>query len=112
MGARPLPRHNGLLTTPLTLKGADMKEEMKAITERLDLLQGTCLAQQVFLVAIAQDLQRKDWMFLMDKDGPVEECLAQLRYSNASDMALSSFQQTTALLHQKLSAVAPENLPF
>jgi hypothetical protein len=40
MGARPLSLDNGLLTTPLTLKGADMETEKKdpRLAARVDML--------------------------------------------------------------------------
>ena len=48
-----------------------MKEEIDAITQRLDHMQGVLLAQQVFLTVIAQDLRQKDWSCLFGMDNVV-----------------------------------------
>jgi len=89
-----------------------MEKEIDAITQRLDHMQGVLLAQQVFLVAIAQDLRQKDWSCLFGMDNVIDKYMGQLRHSPASDLTLSAFQQTLAQLRESLSGVVSENHPF
>lgn len=70
-----------------------MKEDMKAIKQRLDQMQGQLLAQELFLLAVAQDLHGKDWSFLLGTDGLIETRTHQLRHSGVSDLTLHIFQQ-------------------
>lgn len=84
-----------------------MKEQIEAITQRLDHMQGVLLAQQTFLVAIAQDLRREDWTFPDGMDSAIDKSTDQLRHSQVNDLTFYVFQQTLAQLRETLDESAP-----
>lgn len=99
--ALPLRRTMDVSTQPST-KGKTMKEEMRAITERLDQMEGALLAHQVYLTALGSEIQKLEWAALMELAQLAEKRLDQLRPSPASDLTLQSFQKTMRELQQKL----------
>jgi len=89
-----------------------MKEEISAINQRLDQMQGQLLAHQVFLLAVAQDLRGKDWAFLLDMSKHIDGRLDQLRYSPLTDLALNAFRAEIQQLYQTLSETQSADRPF
>lgn len=79
-----------------------MSEEMRAITERLDQMEGVLLAHQVYLTALGSEIRKLEWGALLELTQQTEKRLDQLRPSPASDLTLQAFQQTMRELQQKL----------
>ena len=86
-----------------------MKEEMQAINQRLDQMQGVLLAQGVLLTAVAQDLRRRDWTRLLEMDALIEDQEHELRHSSASDQTLYAFQKTISKFRQSLDPSESKN---
>ena len=89
-----------------------MKEEISAITQRLDRMEGQLLAHHVLLIAMASDLKGRDWTFLLEADDQIDPYSDALRHSPVSDATLHAFRSEVALLRRRLSEMDHGGLPF
>lgn len=82
-----------------------MEEQVKALTEQLQDLQSTVLAQQAVLLWLAQASAQKTWLPEVEIQGHAERCLEELAHSSYPDVVLFAARQKAEQLSRLVAAM-------